>query len=746
MNIFELSATLTCNKHEYDNALDDAEKKASSSGSKIGGFFAGIGKAAAAGLATTGAAVVALTKSSVDAYSDYEQLVGGVKTLFGAQEMSLEEYAQSVGKSTNEVKGEYDKLIEAQTAVLENADNAYKSAGLSANEYMETVTSMAAALNQSLGGDTLAAAEKADQAITDMSDNANKMGTSMEAIQTAYAGFSKQNYTMLDNLKLGYGGTKEEMERLLEDAEKIKASQGEVADYSIDSYADIVDAIHVVQDEMGITGTTAKEASTTIQGSLAMTKSAWDNLVTGLTNPDADISQLINNLVESAKTAAGNLIPAISQALKGIGQLVKGIAPLISQELPSLVSELLPIIIETATELFTGLIDALPDLIGVLIEQLPTVIQSVIDAVVDLLPMLIELGMQMIMTLAQGLLEAIPELIPTITQLITDIALMLTEPSTLVQLVMAAVQIMLALAQGLIQAIPQIIEVLPQIILNIVEALIQLAPQIIVAGVQLIANLIVGIVSMLGALLSAIGELIVGLIGKVKEVGGGLLQSGIELVTNIISGITSMFSNILKAGKDLIDKVINGIKSKYTELKEKGKELVEKVKNGFTEKVEQAKQWGKDLIDNFINGLKEKWENLKSTVSDIAGSIKDYLGFSEPKLGPLSNFHTYAPDMMDLFMQGVEDNKSKLLNTVQGAFDFQDLISSPIVSADIGGIGYNGSTGGGNIYSMLEQILTILPQLANNQIVLDTGVLVGETASQYDEALGQLLFNRQRSV
>lgn len=713
MDLFTLSAKLQLDKSEYEQGLKDSESMATKIGGGIANAFGTTAKAAVAGLATTGAAVVALTKSSVDAYAEYEQLVGGVETLFKDSAGVVQEYA----------------------------DNAYKTAGLSANEYMETVTGFSASLLQSLDGDTAKAAEYADTAITDMADNANKMGTSMESIQTAYQGFAKQNYTMLDNLKLGYGGTKEEMERLLEDASKISGIK-----YDISSYADVVDAIHVMQTEMGIAGTTAKEASSTISGSLAMTKSAWDNLVTGLTDPNADISVLIGNLVDSAKTAASNLIPAISQALKGIGQLVKEIAPVISQELPSLVDELLPIIIETATELFTGLIDALPDIIGVLIEQLPTVIQSVIDAVVDLLPMLIELGMQMIMTLAQGLLEAIPELIPTITQLITDIALMLTEPSTLVQLVMAAVQIMLALAQGLIQAIPQIIEVLPQIILNIVEALIQLAPQIIVAGVQLIANLIVGIVSMLGALLSAIGELIVGLIAKVIEVGAELVSSGAKLITNLIEGIKSMFGDILKAGKDLIDKIINGIKSKYNEIKEKGKEIVDKVKNGFTEKVEQAKQWGKDLIDNFINGLKEKWENLKSTVSDIAGSIKDYLGFSEPKLGPLSNFHTYAPDMMDLFMQGVEDNKSKLLNTVQGAFDFQDLISSPIVSADIGGIGYNGSTGGGNIYSMLEQILTILPQLANNQIVLDTGVLVGETASQYDEALGQLLFNRQRSV
>ena len=247
--------------------------------------------------AAAATAMVAITKGAVENYGDYEQLVGGVETLFGAGGQSLSEYAKGVGKTTTEAKDEYNNLIKAQEAVIEKANGAYKTAGMSANDYMETVTSMSAALIQSLDGDTVAAAEKADMAITDMSDNANKMGSDIESIKNAYSGFAKANYTMLDNLKLGYGGTKEEMQRLLDDATKISGVK-----YDISQYGDIVDAIHVVQTEMGITGTTAKEAATTIQGSIASAKAAWTNLQTGLADENADLDALVGELVDSVVT------------------------------------------------------------------------------------------------------------------------------------------------------------------------------------------------------------------------------------------------------------------------------------------------------------------------------------------------------------------------------------------------------------------------------------------------------------
>lgn len=282
-------------------------------------------KAFTAFSAAAATAMVAITKGAVENYGDYEQLVGGVETLFGAGGQSLSEYAKSVGKTTTEAKDEYNNLIKAQEAVIEKANGAYKTAGMSANDYMETVTSMSAALIQSLDGDTVAAAEKADMAITDMSDNANKMGSDIESIKNAYSGFAKANYTMLDNLKLGYGGTKEEMQRLLDDATKISGVK-----YDISQYGDIVDAIHVVQTEMGITGTTAKEAATTIQGSIASAKAAWTNLQTGLADENADLDALVGELVDSVVTVIDNIAPrvmaAVPRILQAVPQLITGLS------------------------------------------------------------------------------------------------------------------------------------------------------------------------------------------------------------------------------------------------------------------------------------------------------------------------------------------------------------------------------------------------------------------------------------
>jgi hypothetical protein len=311
------------------------------------------GKAMAAGIAAGSAAIGALATVALDSYANYEQLVGGVETLF----------KDSDGK------------------VLDYANNAYQTAGMSANEYMETVTSFSASLLQSLGGDTDAAAEKANLAITDMADNANKMGTSIGMIQNAYQGFAKQNYTMLDNLKLGYGGTKQEMERLLEEAQKISGIE-----YDISSYADIVDAIHVVQTEMGITGTTAKEASATISGSLSATQSAWQNLLTGFADGNQSLDVLIGNLVTSATTAANNLVPRIAQILSGISDAMAQIMPVISAQLPVILAELLPGVISGAVALVNGLVTSLPSILQIFLEQLPFIITQISNGLIQTFP------------------------------------------------------------------------------------------------------------------------------------------------------------------------------------------------------------------------------------------------------------------------------------------------------------------------------------------------------------------------
>lgn len=336
MELLNLVAKVTLDSNEYDRGIKSLTGKATKT-------LGGLAKVGSAAIAAAGAAVVAVTKQAVDSYAEYEQLVGGVETLFS----------------------------NSSDKVLEYANQAYMSAGLSANEYMETVTSFSASLLQSLGGDTEKAADYADKAIRDMSDNANKMGTSMEAIQNAYQGFAKQNYTMLDNLKLGYGGTKEEMQRLIDDANRVKLANGEMADLSIDSFGDIVEAIHIVQTEMGITGTTAKEASSTIQGSFNSMKAAWRNLLTAFGSGE-DVKGAIEKLVSTAKTYVGNLIPVIKTALVGIADFVKEIGPVIIEELPGLIQELLPELLNAAVALVGALVEALPGILTAIWDSIKT--------------------------------------------------------------------------------------------------------------------------------------------------------------------------------------------------------------------------------------------------------------------------------------------------------------------------------------------------------------------------------------
>ena len=383
----------------YSNGKDDRPLElfkilgriAVEGGEKANKVLAGVGNAAktagkvmAAGLAAGTAAVAALTKQAVESYAEYEQLIGGVETLYGAAGKSIEEYAASVGKSVAEVTDEYNMLQERQNSVFTNAANAYKTAGMSANEYMNTVNGFAASLTSSLGEYERQAGNYADMIVTDMADNANKMGTSMESIQNAYSGFAKQNYTMLDNLKLGYGGTKEEMERLLRDAEKyagyIKGS------LKIESFADVAEAIHIIQEEMDIAGATESEAMTTIQGSFAATKAAWSNLLTGFADKDQDIGQLVTNLVDSAKVALSNLVPIIAQALSGISTAIEQIMPVISAELPGILQDLLPGLLSGATALIVGLVTALPGLITILVEQLPGLLSQIGTAIKEAWP------------------------------------------------------------------------------------------------------------------------------------------------------------------------------------------------------------------------------------------------------------------------------------------------------------------------------------------------------------------------
>ena len=344
-------------------------------GSALKSGLAVAAKAAAAATAAAAGAVIALTKSAVENYGEYEQLVGGVETLFKDSAGTVEEYAK----------------------------NAYQTAGLSANEYMETVTSFSASLLQSMGNDTEAAAKKADQAITDMSDNANKMGTDMQSIQNAYQGFAKQNYTMLDNLKLGYGGTKEEMQRLIDDANALNAAQGNYTNYSIESYADIVDAIHTVQTEMGITGTTALEASTTIEGSIGAMKAAYANFVTGLGNDNADISELSSQLIQSVGTVAENVLPVVETVLKNIAETVQRDGPEMIEKFVSYAIEKLPEVISLGLQMVISLVKGIAQNIPQLVTSVLNMMATIVKTIWESLPDIIEVGKNIVRGLWEGI-------------------------------------------------------------------------------------------------------------------------------------------------------------------------------------------------------------------------------------------------------------------------------------------------------------------------------------------------------
>lgn len=336
-------------------------------------------KALVAGIGASAVAVGGLVKQSVSAYADYEQFIGGVETLFGAGGRSLEEYAKSTGQSVKKAKSKYDLLLKAQDMVFANADNAFKTTGLSANEYMENVTSFSASLIASCNNDTKKAAKLADTAMVDMADNANKMGSDMESIQNAYQGFSKDNYTMLDNLKLGFGGTKKEMERLIKTASKLDKNV-KAKDMS---FGNIVKAIHAIQVNMDIAGTTSKEAEGTISGSLGMVKAAWKNLMPALIEGGDSFDRCVNNLVYSIDKFAGNIKEPILKAISGVGKLIETLAPYIEKELPRLAEELLPPLIKAATSVVQGLIKALPNIIGALIKEIPNIVKSIGRTLID---------------------------------------------------------------------------------------------------------------------------------------------------------------------------------------------------------------------------------------------------------------------------------------------------------------------------------------------------------------------------
>ncbi len=665
MNLLDLFVKISVQDEASENVetLSGKFKNGLAAAAKVG--------AAAVGAAATGIAV--LTKNALNNYAEYEQLVGGVDTLFKDSSAKVQEYAA----------------------------NAYKTAGLSANEYMDTVTSFSASLLQSLGGDTAAAADMANVAITDMSDNANKMGTDMASIQNAYQGFAKQNYTMLDNLKLGYGGTKEEMERLLADASKLSGKDflwGE--DGMGYGYAEIVEAIHVVQTEMGITGTTAKEASTTIQGSVSSMKSAWGNLLVGIADDNADFKTLTEQFVDSLVTVGENIIPRINVILGGISQLVTSAS-----------TTIIPMVITTITDNLPALLQSAVALVGALG-------QSIIDS----LPAITQAAIDILFFLANGLIENLPTLIDGIVQVTLTIVQMLTSPDFLTQLIETAILLIMTLAQGLIDAIPQLIAAVPLIIGNLLAAIIVELPNIIQMGIDLLFALIDGIIKCIPELVAAVPTLIIAFINGIVNNLDKIILAAPQIIVSLITGIVGAIPELIASVPRIIAAIADTIRN-Y--------------------------DWGsigRNIVQGLKDGIAGMWDNIKNWFNDkvnsLVGGVKRILGIHSPS----KVFAGIGGYMAEGLGEGFSDEFASVKKDIEGDMSFSagSITAGANISGNYASGAYGVASGGSSrIIMLLEQYL---PMLANMKVIMDSGQVVGLLAPGMDEELAKINARRARAV
>lgn len=674
--------------------MNESMKDATNTASKMSSVMKGIGSSAikvGKGLAVAGAAaataVTALVSKSVGAFADYEQLTGGVETLFGAGGRSVEEYAQSVGKSVSDIQGKYDSLMSAQNVVLENANKAYMTTGMSANEYMDTVTGFSASLISSLGGDTNKAADYANSALVDMSDNANKMGTDMESIKNAYQGFAKQNYTMLDNLKLGYGGTQEEMKRLLSDAEKLTGQR-----YDISSFADITQAIHAIQTQMDITGTTAKEASTTISGSWGSLKAAFQNVLVGLTTGGDMFDQSLDALINTAVTFGQNIIPAIKGALSGVGYLIEGLAPVIGETIPPLINDLAPTLANSAVSLISSLVNGLTQNATQFSECLSNMIIVAVAGISTVVPQLLDAASKIVSNLMQGLTNSMPQIVNGAVTLIEGLVNGLVNNIPL--LIMGAVQLVESLANGLIANLPRIIDAGVNLITGIVSASYSMMPQIIQNGMQLVVNLAVGLVRAIPQLIAALPRITGAIVKGFKSVNW--FDLGLQLIKSIWEGIKSIGSEMWNGVKEktselwggvknVVSEKLNNIKSAYDAhgggLKGATFAAIEGVKEYYRTGYDAINQLTGGKLGEVVNAVGEKMEVIKGKFSEAFGNVKNTVMtiFENIKNGITEKISAAVNKVKEIF-GSIADKVSDVWGKIKGIIKAPKIVQKGTVS------------------------------------------------------------------
>lgn len=658
--MFKLVAKLTLDTSDFDKNTDQAKEKAGVFSDVLKADLVGKGISAAwDGLKRLGGAVKDFATDAVMSYGEIEQLKGGIETLFG----------------------------DSAQKVLADADQAFRTAGMSAADYMDTSIQSAASLINSLGGNQERAAELMNMSITDMADNVNKMGTNMEAVQNAYRGFSRGNFTMLDNLALGFAGTKEGMQELIDKANEIRQGKDlDLRDLTIDSYADIVQAIHEVQDEMGVTGTTAKEASGTIQGSLGAMKSAWENFVAGIADPDANLGDLITNLVDTSTTALDNIVPVLGRTLSGAGVAIERLAPVVMQKIPEIFNDLAPDLGEAALAM----------------------VEYIADAFMENVPKLLEAGASMIQGLSEGLVEGIPQFLEMALPLIENFSEAFRE--NVGKFVDVGIDFILNLAQGIMDSLPTLIEQVPQIIINFAGAINDNAPKLLVGGVQLIWTIIQGIISAIPTLIANIPQIFQAVLAVWTALNW--VNLGKNVIEFIKNGVEQLMNNVPQALKDIGAKAIEWFKG--VDWANAGTQIIDFIKTailGVATHVPQTlldianKAWdwfndvdwlslGSNIIDGIVNGLNAGigWlkEKARQVAEDALNAAKNFLGIESPS----KVFRDEVGKMITAGLSiGIDDGAVDAIKSAErlskSVFKPFDDLDAPVVSVTA----ENGATG-----------------------------------------------------
>lgn len=720
MDLFNLKAVLKLDDSEYKSGLSTAASIAGKAGSAIGKGLATAAKVGTAALTATTTAVTAVGTAAIKSYANYEQLAGGVEKLYATAADKVKTYA----------------------------NQAYATSGMSANQYMETATSFSAALIKSLGNDYDKAADMTDTAMQAISDNVNVFGSDMVSVQNAFQGFAKQNYTMLDNLKLGYGGTKEQMEQLIADANEWAATNGKAANLSIDSFADVVTAIDYIQQKQGIAGATAMEAMKTLEGSANMTKSAWQNVITAIGRGEG-LSEAIDGLIkavfgEDEETGLLNqIVPRVQTVMEGIGRFVSAAGPFISDRLPDLVNSILPNLISAGMDLLSalgqGFMDYLPDLLFTIGDIMEQILQTLVDAtangsgyileVIDWIlgifeenyTTFIDMGFEIITNILNGFMSGETDIISYASIIIEHFVQALIEYAP--YLIEAATNAIVTLATGLSNELPTLIPIAIEAILTIVESLLDNADQLIDAAIAIIIALADGLINALPTLIEKapeiIHKLVVALVNNLPKIA----EAAVKIIVHLAESLIKNLPQIVKAGIEIIGSLVGGIFGVMGKLWDAGGRIISEIWNSIKSGISEAGNWGRDLIDGFVDGIMGGIGNLISAVSGIADTIWSYLHFSEPDVGPLANFHTYAPDMMNLFIKGVKDNTKKLQDQIESSFNFEDMINTDV---DFGGVNTGATAGTSNnsvvinVYGAEGQDVNELADIISRRIAYET--------------------------